>query len=53
MTSEDKVQSPTHQPSAAAGGLGLPFQVRGSMQTILSLRLLEPGHPDFFALLLD
>jgi septum site-determining protein MinC len=53
MTSEDKVQSPTHQPSVAAGGLGLPFQVRGSMQTILSLRLLEPGHPDFFALLLD
>src|SRR3954451_11279677 len=53
MTSEDKVQSPPHQPSAAARGLGRPFQVRGSMQTILWLRLLEPGHPDFFALLLD
>jgi septum site-determining protein MinC len=47
------VQSPTHQPSVVADGQGLPFQVRGSMQTILSLRLLEPAHPDFFALLID
>ena len=32
---------------------GLPFQMRGGMQTILSLRLLAPGDPDFFPLLLD
>lgn len=31
----------------------LPFQVRGSLQTMLSLRLLAPGNPDFFPLLLD
>lgn len=30
-----------------------PFQVRGSLQTILSLRLLVPGDPEFFTLLLD
>ncbi len=31
----------------------LPFQVRGSLQTVLSLRLIAPDDPDFFRLLLD
>ena len=31
----------------------LPFQVRGSLQTVLTLRLLAPQDPDFFRLLLD
>jgi septum site-determining protein MinC len=31
----------------------LPFQVRGSLQTILSLRLAAPEDPSFFPLLLD
>lgn len=31
----------------------LPFQVRGSLQTVLSLRLLAPDDPDFFRLLVD
>jgi septum site-determining protein MinC len=31
----------------------LPFQVRGSLQTMLALRLLAPDTPDFFTLLLD
>lgn len=31
----------------------LPFQVRGSLQTVLTLRLLAPDDPDFFRLLLD
>ncbi|HET6467070.1 MAG TPA: septum site-determining protein MinC [Geminicoccaceae bacterium] len=31
----------------------LPFQVRGSLQTILSLRLTAPEDPSFFPLLLD
>ena len=34
-------------------GRNFPFQVRGSLQTILALRLMAPGDPDFFALLLD
>ena len=31
----------------------VPFQVRGSVQTMLSLRLLAPDHPDFIPLLVD
>ncbi|MEZ5824704.1 MAG: septum site-determining protein MinC [Geminicoccaceae bacterium] len=27
---------------------GLPFQIRGSMQTMLCLRVLDPDHPAFF-----
>lgn len=38
---------------APAGARGLPFQIRGSLQTLLSLRLLRPDDPDFFALLVD
>ncbi|MGD9511528.1 MAG: septum site-determining protein MinC [Geminicoccaceae bacterium] len=30
-----------------------PFQVRGSLQTVLSLRLLEPDDPNFIPLLVD
>lgn len=30
-----------------------PFQIRGSVQTILSLRLIAPGDPEFFVLLRD
>jgi septum site-determining protein MinC len=30
-----------------------PFQVRGSLQTVLSLRLVAPDDPDFLRLLLD
>jgi septum site-determining protein MinC len=45
------------QPAAAAktpsDGHHYPFQVRGSLQTMLSLRLIAPGDPDFFPLLLD
>lgn len=37
--------------SSHAAARGLPFQVRGTLQTILSLRLIAPRHPDFFALL--
>lgn len=36
-----------------AGARGAPFQVRGSLQTLLSLRLSRPDDPDFFTLLLD
>jgi septum site-determining protein MinC len=36
-----------------AGGRGSPFQIRGSLQTLLSLRLSRPDDPDFFTLLLD
>jgi septum site-determining protein MinC len=49
---EDKVQSQANPPAASASR-GLPFQVRGSLQTILSLRLLAPDDPDFYPLLLD
>jgi septum site-determining protein MinC len=38
---------------APAGPRGLPFQIRGSLQTLLSLRLLRPDEPEFFPLLLD
>lgn len=31
----------------------LPFQLKGSVQTILSLKLLAPEDPEFFRLLLD
>jgi septum site-determining protein MinC len=31
----------------------LPFQVRGSLQTVLALRLIAPHDPDFFRLLVD
>jgi septum site-determining protein MinC len=34
-------------------GRNFPFQVRGSLQTILALRLVAPGDPSFFPLLLD
>lgn len=30
-----------------------PFQIRGSLQTVLALRLLRPDDPDLFRLLLD
>ena len=46
------MQSEAHPPTASASR-GLPFQVRGSLQTILSLRLLAPSDPDFFPLLVD
>src|SRR3954469_24267162 len=36
-----------------AGARGLPFQIRGSLQTLLSLRLLRPEQPEFFEILLD
>ncbi|MCB1883220.1 MAG: septum site-determining protein MinC [Geminicoccaceae bacterium] len=39
--------------TAPAEGKGLPFQLRGSLQTLLCLRLLRPDDPDFFRLLLD
>jgi septum site-determining protein MinC len=48
------VQTQPHPLSAApAAPRGLPFQVRGSLQTVLSLRLIAPEDPEFFALLLD
>ncbi len=31
----------------------LPFQVRGSLQTVLALRLLDPEHPEFLAKLVE
>ncbi len=34
-------------------GARLPFQLRGSLQTLLCLRLLRPDDPEFFRLLLD
>lgn len=43
------VASATAPPAAR----GLPFQIRGSLQTLLSLRLLRPEDPDFFTLLVD
>lgn len=46
------MQSLAHPPAASASR-GLPFQVRGSLQTILSLRLLAPDDPDFYPLLVD
>ena len=38
---------------AAASPRSYPFQVRGSMQTVLALRLLAPEDPNLFTLLLD
>jgi septum site-determining protein MinC len=43
------VASATAPPAAR----GLPFQIRGSLQTLLSLRLLRPEDPDLFTLLVD
>ncbi len=37
----------------AAEVRGFPFQIRGSLQTVLSLRLLRPDDPDLFRLLMD
>jgi septum site-determining protein MinC len=37
----------------AAETRGFPFQIRGSLQTVLALRLLRPDDPDLFRLLLD
>jgi len=37
----------------AAEARGFPFQIRGSLQTVLALRLLRPDDPDLFRLLLD
>lgn len=45
--------STTAAASSSTEGRGLPFQVRGSLQTILSLRLLRPDDPDFHRLLLE
>ena len=36
-----------------AEGRQTPFQVRGSLQTVLSLRLLSPDDPNFIPLLVD
>jgi septum site-determining protein MinC len=38
---------------AAPEGRQAPFQVRGSLQTVLALRLLAPDDPNFIPLLLD
>lgn len=32
---------------------GLPFQIRGSLQTVLSLKVLQPEDPTFFSLLVE
>lgn len=32
---------------------GLPFQIRGSLQTLLSLKILRPDDPTFFATLIE
>ena len=37
----------------AAETRGFPFQIRGSLQTVLALRLLRPDDPDLFRLLVD
>lgn len=37
--------------SRSAGGL--PFQIRGSLQTLLCLKLLRPDDPDFFPALIE
>jgi septum site-determining protein MinC len=37
----------------AAETRGFPFQIRGSLQTLLALRLLRPDDPDLFRLLVD
>ncbi len=38
---------------ATRGGSGLPFQIRGSLQTLLSLKILEPDDPAFFKALVE
>jgi len=38
---------------APGEGRQVPFQVRGSLQTVLALRLLAPDDPNFIPLLLD
>ena len=38
---------------ASKTGGGLPFQIRGSLQTLLSLKLLRPDDPAFFTALLE
>ena len=40
-------------PKASVEGRQVPFQVRGSLQTVLTLRLLDPVDPNFIPLLLD
>jgi len=38
---------------ASKVGVGLPFQIRGSLQTALSLKILQPEDPAFFTSLLE
>ncbi len=38
---------------ASTAGSGLPFQIRGSLQTALSLKILQPEDPTFFTSLLE
>ena len=43
----------TAKATTPSDGRSLPFQVRGTLQTMLSLRLVAPNDPEFFPLLLD
>lgn len=43
--------SAAEEASRAAGGL--PFQIRGSLQTLLTLKLLRPDDPAFFTALVE
>ena len=38
---------------ASKAGGGLPFQIRGSLQTLLSLKILRPDDPAFFTSLVE
>jgi septum site-determining protein MinC len=38
---------------ATRSGGGLPFQIRGSLQTLLSLKILRPDDPGFFTALIE
>ena len=38
---------------ASKAGTGLPFQIRGSLQTLLSLKILRPEDPAFFTGLVE
>lgn len=38
---------------ASKAGSGLPFQIRGSLQTLLALKILRPDDPAFFTGLLE
>lgn len=38
---------------ASKAGTGLPFQIRGSLQTLLSLKILRPDDPAFFTGLVE